>query len=174
MTEPHSEEYYLRQDRKPMTEPARQFLDGWVAEMDSVLMHWRERYLTGLFPFDFSLDSLDVLETVLLSRYAQPSEFEADTGSPFIEGAVRYYGETLRRNLPCRWGYQDLGDEASDDLNRVPEIRSNTPLGYMRSVVPLRTIEYLVTDGVTGVLKRRMSVILRAIRDAESDADDLG
>ncbi|MFB7504547.1 hypothetical protein [Streptomyces broussonetiae] len=168
------EERYLREDRQSMTEPARQWLDRWLADMDDRLDSWKVRYLPEGFRYDFSMESLDLLEEVILRRYQDESDFEADSGSEFLEGAVRYYGETLRKRLSCRWGYQDMGPDVSNPFNRVPQIRSNTRDEYMDVIVPLHVFDYLVAERQPGVLQKMSGVITRALHNAELDVDNLG
>ncbi|RSM86649.1 hypothetical protein DMH04_13490 [Kibdelosporangium aridum] len=46
--EPETVEWYMQDDRRTMTEPARAFLDLWLSEMDSALSAWRVRFLPGI------------------------------------------------------------------------------------------------------------------------------
>ncbi|MDL4777174.1 hypothetical protein [Actinomadura xylanilytica] len=143
-------EWYMQDDARTMSEPAREFLARWTAGMDDALARWRTEFLPQGFPFDFSLASLDALEPLVLDRHPGRDSVIAAGGGPFVEGAVRYIGETLLRVVPSRWGYQDMG--LSDAYDRIPMIRSNTPAGFLQTVVPLRRLGALAEHRERGLL----------------------
>jgi hypothetical protein len=153
--------WYMQHDRQTMTEPARDFLDGWLAGMDEALARWRARFLPQDFLYDFSLVSLNVLAPIVLDRFPDGDAVEAAGDTPFIKGAVRYLGETLIRSVPSRWGYQDMG--TSNPYDRIPQIRSNTPTGFMDTIVPLHYILYLADKREPGILRESANVLRRAV-----------
>jgi len=163
--EPETLAWYMQHDRRTMTEPARDFLDAWLAGMDEALTGWRGRFLSQDFPYDFSLDSLDALELIVLDGFPDRGAVEAARDAPFIEGAVRYLGETLIRSVPGRWGYQDMsGDTAtSNPYERIPTIRSNTPIGFMHAVNPLRRLAYLANKREPHTFRDSADVLRRAV-----------
>ncbi|WP_131743361.1 hypothetical protein [Actinomadura roseirufa] len=143
-------DWYLQDDRARMTPPARAFLDGWTGEMTGALADWRAGHLPDGFPFDFSPGSLDALEALVLDRHPDWDSVIAAGSDPFVEGAVRYLGETILREVPSRWAYQDLG--LSDSYDRIPMIRSNTPQGFTQTVVPLHRLAALAKEREPGML----------------------
>jgi hypothetical protein len=76
----------------------------WLANMDDAL----ERFADGLpaevrNQLSFSPDSLDVVESWILERYASTQEMLAPSESRAADGLARYIGETFRRALGGRW-----------------------------------------------------------------------
>jgi hypothetical protein len=147
--EPDTGEWYMQEDRRYMTEPAKAFLDRWLSDMNDALNEWRARFLPADFPFDFSLGSLNALEQLVLDRFADWSAVQAGSDDPFVVGAVRYLGETLIRNGPGHWGYWGLADSTH---GRLPLIRSNTPTAFMAVVVPLHKLSRVAEDRESGIL----------------------
>ncbi|MGW6602985.1 hypothetical protein [Streptomyces sp. NPDC055036] len=158
---------YMSQDQERMNEAARSFLNEWLSSMNDALNSWRHEFLPEDFPFDFTLDSLNELESLLLQRYTVDDSVDSETNQPMTEGAVRYIGETLRRNVASRWGYQDLGDESDDPSNRTPLIRSNTSLEFIQDVAPVRRIKYLIRKRRPGTLRKSIILLLNAIDEEE-------
>lgn len=148
--DPGTLDWYMQSDRGRMTPPARVFLDRWTDEMTGALARWRAEYLPADFPFDFSPASLDALEPLVLARHPDWDSVISAGADPFVSGAVRYLGESMIREVPSRWGYQDLG--LSDSYDRIPMIRSNTPLGFTQTVVPLHRLAALAKERETGML----------------------
>ncbi len=146
-------EAYMAEDRKNMTESACVFLDGWLAGMGSALQQWRRFYLPADFPFDFTLDSLDALEPVVLARYPDQTAIGIEDNAEFTTGTLRYVGEVLLRVAPARWGYQDRAD---DDLNPycAPVIRPNAPAEFANGVILEFFLHQLVRDRERGTLRK--------------------
>ncbi|WP_030167492.1 hypothetical protein [Spirillospora albida] len=165
--DPGTLDWYMQADRARMTPPARAFLDRWTDGMADALGEWRVACLPAGFPFDFSAASLAALERLVLDRYPDRAAVIAAGGDPFIEGAVRYLGECLLRDVPCRWGYQDLG--LSDAYDRIPMVRSNTPPGFLQTVIPLHRLAALAAERRPGLLAGS-SAFLRAAVDAHRKA----
>lgn len=145
--EPGTAEWYRQDDRRSMTEPATEFLDRWLSDMDSALGGWRTAFLPSDFPYDFSPDSLDALEPLVSARFTDRSAVWAAADDPFVAGAVRYLGEILIRSVPSRWAYRDLVDSPYD---RVPLIRPDTPPAFWAVVVPLHTLADAAADPGSG------------------------
>ncbi|MFD9604459.1 hypothetical protein OG609_01300 [Streptomyces sp. NBC_01224] len=159
-------EAYMAEDRATMTEPARVFLDAWLASMDGVLDRWRTAHLPLDFPYDFTLDSLDALEPVLLDRYPDRAAVNAGHNTELTSGAVRYIGEVLRHAVSSRWGYQDRGEGDPNPYNRVPVVRSNTPAAFMQGVAPEFTLQLLARDRERGTLRKFVTPLLDAFEEA--------
>ncbi|GAB3985997.1 hypothetical protein GCM10029978_100330 [Actinoallomurus acanthiterrae] len=160
--EPGTAEWYMQDASRSMTEPAKVFLDGWLSGMADALDDWRARFLPEDFPSDFSLDSLDALERQVLHRFADWNAAQSAAGDPFVVGAVRYLGETLIRQAPGHWGYQDTADSL---YGRVPLIRSNTPAAFRAIVVPFHQLSRLAED-------RRFGILRESAEDLQDAADE--
>ncbi|MFE4372362.1 hypothetical protein ACFRMN_29845 [Streptomyces sp. NPDC056835] len=169
MPEGNSTEAYMAEDRARMTAYAIQFLENWLAEMDDALNRWRERHLPGEFNFDFSIDSLDALEPILLGRYPDRAAVKSDDNAEFTDGAVRYIGETWRRATPSRWAYHDSGESDRNIFNRVPLICSNVPIEYEDAIVPLHTLEAFAVEREPEILREMLSILVDSVEEAEED-----
>jgi len=161
-------EYYRKQDRKHMNQQAREFLDAWLSNMSSEIQHWCERYMSETLTPDYSFQSLEALEREILARYETLEQFDAERTGGFLVGASRYYGETVVRNTPGRWYYQDIPGR-HDSIMRIPMIFPNTPSKYLDHVVPLHALKLLVRDREIGLLADTALIIQDAFDEAESD-----
>jgi hypothetical protein len=64
--------------------------------------------------WDFGPDSLDTLEELVIQRGSTPEQLLDDEhNAAFVDGAVWYVGEVLRRGRPSPWEY-DRDDDAAD------------------------------------------------------------
>ncbi|MFE3326977.1 hypothetical protein [Streptomyces sp. NPDC059176] len=68
----------------------------WLADRQAAFGRWA-REAGGVHRFDFSDASLDALEGLVKEKFAESEEITAQRRSLFIQGAVWYIGETLRR-----------------------------------------------------------------------------
>jgi hypothetical protein len=160
-------EAYMAEDRKNMTESACVLLDSWLAGMEGALEQWRRSYLPADFPFDFTLDSLEVLEPIVLARYPDQAAIGIEDNAEFTTGTVRYIGEVLLRVAPARWGYQDRAGDDLNPYNRTPVIRSNTPAEFTTGVIPEFYLRQLVRDRERGTLLKSVTPLRAACREAE-------
>ncbi|MBF6320784.1 hypothetical protein IU453_29000 [Nocardia cyriacigeorgica] len=158
---------FMAEDRKTMSEPARVFLDRWLADMGSALEQWRRSYLPAGFPFDFTLDSLDALEPVVLARYPDVAGIEDD--AEFATGTVRYIGEVLVRMAPARWGYQDRAGDDRNPYNRTVVVRANVSGEFPVGVVPEFFVRRLLRDREPGILRGCVVPLLDACAESGSD-----
>lgn len=156
----------MAEDRTTMTEQARDFLDRWLAGMGSALQQWRRSHLPADFPFDFTLDSLDALELIVLARYPDQAAIGIEDNAEFTTGAVRYIGEVLLRVAPARWGYQDRAGDDLNPYNRTPVIRSNTPTEFATGVIPEFYLRQLVRDRERGTLQKSAAPLRAACQEA--------
>lgn len=157
---------YRAADRATMTGSARDFLDRWLATMDSELEQWCRGHLPADFPFDFTLDSLDALEPIVLARCPDRDALGAGDNAEFTTGTVRYIGEVLLRATPARWGYQDRGDDDLNPYNRTVVIRANTPSEFATGVIPEFYLHQLVRERTPGALRKSVGPLRNAGAEA--------
>lgn len=68
--------------------------------------------------------------------------------------------------MPSRWGYQDRGEDHPSPYNRIPVLRSNTPLDFMTAVAPEFSLRLLARDREPGILRKFVNPLLRAVEEA--------
>ena len=69
--------------------------------------------------WDFSPESLDALEELVIQKASTPEELlDEERNAPFVDGAVWYFGEVLRRGRSLPWQYT-RGDTADPTVGHV-------------------------------------------------------
>lgn len=98
-------------------EELRDFMAWWVESMDVRLTHFRDFVMTEPMELDFTEVSLKRLADVLMSRYPDnvPPDWSGD--KDFLEGILRYLGETFRYRYGGRWSVGD--DPQFSDFGEV-------------------------------------------------------
>jgi hypothetical protein len=97
--------------------------EGWFLFIDATI-----RQLIDELPeevagrLDFTTESLDALESWLLSKYDSPAAILQPTENWYLDRAAKYVGETIRRNAGGEWTIE-LEDQHYAYYG-VPEIRS--------------------------------------------------
>jgi hypothetical protein len=81
------------------------FLDRWLPERERAFPQWVAHYAQGAGGWDFSAESLDLLQAVLLDRLKTLEDFELAEHQDFIDGAMWYVGEVFRRESGAHWKY---------------------------------------------------------------------
>ena|SRR5579863_4414739 len=76
----------------------------WLIDMDDAIA----RFISILpedirHSFDYSSESLGVLEGWLLKKYRSVEETRPSTEAKIVDGAARYLGEVFRRRLGGKW-----------------------------------------------------------------------
>ncbi len=84
---------------------ASDWLVEWLEGMDQALRAWIGELPLPASRWDFSLRSLDDLEEVVTARLTTTDDFKRPENQTYIDGCVRYLGETLRRNFGGAWVY---------------------------------------------------------------------
>lgn len=106
------------------------------------------------FRRDYSRESLEQLERLILDRWPNQSAFLEESDTDFIDGAVRYIGESLLRSYGGGWHLND--DPTFDDHGR-PYVRLDT-----LDRTPI-TPFFLMT----ALLKRRTGRVLTRVFDGQ-------
>ena len=100
----------------------REQFEAWLAVMDQRLGDFRRELPAGVASrLDGSAASLDALEAWLLGRYDSPAAMRADGEWGTVNGASRYLGEVIRRELGGEWDIEL--DKPDSVAARVPIIR---------------------------------------------------
>ena len=84
------------------------YLQRWLSEREAQFPAWVRDYGGdgAEAVWDFSPDSLDALEDLVIERGSPPEQLlEDEQNAPFVDGALWYLGEVLRRTRPLPWGY---------------------------------------------------------------------
>lgn len=162
--EPGTPAWYMEDDRLHADKESRRCLDAWLTPMGAALDRWRTAHLPDDFPFDYSPDSLLVLERLVLDRFDGPAPLQAaaDAGDEFHAGAVRYVGETALRMWPCRWTYRHSDDPLMVFANE-PMICPNAPQGFAWDVSPRYALHTLVQDRTPHGLREYLSTVGDAV-----------
>lgn len=155
---------------------AEGFATEWESGMEERLRRWRQEFLPGDFPFDFTLGSLEALERLVLDTFADKAEFEAASDGRFVTGAVGYLGETLIRTGSCRWEYR-TGAAVHD---RVPLIVSDTPNAFIAVIDPSYRLQRIADhrgfgglSQAAGELRDSSQRYSEALRALESDGEEI-
>lgn len=83
-----------------MSVDSRENFELWLFEMDDALERFVALVPTELnVKLDFSLDSLDAIESWLVERFSSHQELLSAANKALHDGLARYIGETFRRSL---------------------------------------------------------------------------
>ena len=92
---------------------AREQFDAWLDVMDaSIAAFVRDLPPEVAARLDGSPESLEALEAWLLERYPSPEAMRPEPERYDVDGAARYFGEVLRRELGGSWDLEDGNDRA--------------------------------------------------------------
>lgn len=95
-----------------------EYLRCWLAERGAQFPVWASHY-GGDAVWDFSPESLDALEELLVQKAPTPEQLlDEERNAPFIDGAVWYLGEVLRRGRSVPWEYT-RGETADPTVGHV-------------------------------------------------------
>ena len=93
----------------------------WLFYMDDDLQAFMDRLSPDVRQkLDYSVESLDALEGWLLRRYQEPGELQRESELVIWDGAGRYIGETIRRNVGGKW--RIVLDDPSHVFYRMPQL----------------------------------------------------
>ena len=95
-----------------------EYLRCWLAERGAQFPVWAAHYGGGAV-WDFSPESLDALEELVIEKASAPEQLlDDERNAPFVDGAVWYLGEVLRRGRSLPWEYT-RGDKADPTVGHV-------------------------------------------------------
>ena len=86
-----------------MTEEFDQF-QAWLMEMDDAISAFRRTLPKSIADkLDFSADSLDALEKLILETYPNVDAAKAPAESRRVDAMARYLGEVFRKHFGGKW-----------------------------------------------------------------------
>jgi hypothetical protein len=145
-----------------MTEPlSRDDFEAWLFDMDDALEDFHTA-VPGL-PFDFTVGSLRSLEGWLLARYRTPEALAQPSEERLLDGAARYLGEVMRRQVGGTWDI--VLDDPKFIYGRLPILR----------VPNRRNVPFCPHFTVRLAVKRRAGDLLTSVvTKAIQHADEVG
>jgi hypothetical protein len=143
----------------------RPWLVTWLRRQEQAFPAWTAA--SGKPPdlWDFSVASLVTLEEVVRRRLPTEDAFDHPANRDFVDGAVWYFGDVIRRHKPAaRWQYfpvepEDSGALAPDQNPWVgrPFIEQTTRDG--NATVPIFDLRHAVQKGTPGDLAGRLATL---------------
>ncbi len=98
----------------------------WLFKMDDILESFISKFEKENLILDYSIESLNLLEGLILKSFNDIEEIKKEKHSYFYDELVRYVGETFRKNLGGVWKL-DIKDENSAYYN-LPILDYATPI----------------------------------------------
>lgn len=127
------------------------YLRDRVTDLNATLSPLMEMVETLGIKFDFSLDSLDYLELILMK--INP-DFNLPEHSGLYEDSWIYLGETYRRVLKGKWSIADDEDYYKESHNGLPMVTDFDP--YNSELFPMVIIDVFM-DRKTPLLMRQQA-----------------
>lgn len=125
--------------------------EEYLFEMDDVLDDFTGEAGALGYQLDYSIASLESLETILSQRFGSSDD------EKLKNRAARYLGEVLRRTAGGRW---ELAVEDTRSLHfKLPVVRGHSRTGI--EFCPIEVIENFAYSGTRGMLKRAVEAHLR-------------
>ncbi|WP_329119776.1 hypothetical protein [Streptomyces sp. NBC_01465] len=125
-------------------------LQAWLAERADGFGAWAKQTGHSSERWDFTPDSLDVLEALVRSRYGSEADIHAGRMDPFLQGAIWYIGETACRTKGLVWHYWPFAPRRA----QLPDLFTEPDAGFIDtpSVAKARAREGQGTDPLGLVL----------------------
>lgn len=84
-------------------EEQKELFEYWLFEMDDVLENFTKRFKKDNLPLDYSVTSLNYVESLILSYFPDIEEIKKTEHKHFYDELARYVGETFRKNIGGTW-----------------------------------------------------------------------
>ena len=134
-----------------------ELFNEWVFVMDDILeVFHKELPASVAAQLDYSVASLNVLEKLILAKYAGTSEIVAGSEKDWLDRAARYVGETFRKNLGGYWSI--ILDDTENIYYNIPVIT-----GYKDKPTPYCPLTLLTTAADRRTGDFMSSILTRAI-----------
>lgn len=138
-------------------------LDDWLELMHPRLARLQDSELPDDFPFDYSRESLEAIEAIILERFDDGAWSTPDARG-FVEGAMGYLGEALLRVGGGAWDWDNDDESPSYDL---PLVRPDGELG-LPPVSPLDLIAAAASRRSGGEFARQYATLQNAVTDRQA------
>jgi hypothetical protein len=135
-----------------MTEADAAYITAWVAERKATFERWKTAFGAGT-DWDFGPASLDALERLLGGVTPTVQELYAPEHRGFVEGAVWYFGEALRRIKGGAWVFRTQDPQVPNAYAGDPYVQQSGQGG--EAVMPIVVIRAFVRTGQRGALRVR-------------------
>ena len=127
----------------------------WLVEMDFAIDALQEIFaVEGMGDLDYSSESLDVLESWLLSKYSNLDSTRNSEGNKILDMSARYVGETLRKNFGGVWSLNTT--DPKNVYYGIPELKGVK--NQRVQLCPLALITTLISRGQKGFLAKRFAI----------------
>lgn len=131
------------------------YLQRWLAEREKAFPQWLADYAEGTDGWDFSEESLDLLQAAVLSQLKTPEDVERPEHHDFVEGAVWYLGEVHRHEAGAHWVYSDAAHKDVNPYSGRPFVERLTP--KENSVLLYAALHATVLRATPGYLRGRLA-----------------
>ncbi|MBF6175793.1 hypothetical protein [Nocardia blacklockiae] len=135
---------------RSLTVAGADYLDKWLPERAADLPAWLAEYADRPERWDFSVESLDELETA--TRRLVPGPDELSAYPRFADGASWYLGEVLRPAMRAHWCYHRGEPDGDNMFIGRPFLDQLIPNGDV--VVPFLLLQIALDDHEPGLLRR--------------------
>lgn len=131
------------------------YLDRWLPERETAFPRWLADYARDVpGDWDFSADSVNLLERVVVGRLKTLDDFEVPANHDFVEGAVWYLGEVFCRHSGMRWHYNEGEPDPDNMWIGRPYVDRTGP--NANAAVPYYTLRNTVRHNYPGYLRERI------------------
>ncbi|RLK61810.1 hypothetical protein [Actinokineospora cianjurensis] len=140
---------------RAVTRSTHPWLAAWLDERAAKWDRWAADSGRA---WDFSVESLDAVEDLVLTRTPTLADFTAPANADFVQGAAWYLGEVARKHRATTWEYHEdpLGYEVSGDAwAGKPYISQPGPDGH--SVIPVSVLRVAVKTATPGTTRTRFA-----------------
>jgi len=135
----------------------------WLIDMSDAIERFQRTLPVSLSrQLDLSPDSLGIIESIGLQKYASVEQAKQSSEAQYVDGMARYVGQVFRKRLGGRWTI-DFTDKKNAFCG-LPQLKGM--LGQVTQICPLTL--------VTASIDRRSGKFIRMVFDSCcKDADAL-
>jgi hypothetical protein len=128
------------------------YIAEWETKCRAAFARWTETYGASAV-WDFGPDSLDVLESLLARITPTPQDLSSPAHHDFVDGAVWYFGEAIRRIKGGAWVYRTQDLAAPNAYAGDPYVQQAGQDGQL--VMPIVILDDFVRSHEPGTLRAR-------------------
>lgn len=128
------------------------YITTWANQRQAAFARWSQTYGPHV-AWDFGPASLDALENLLQYITPTPQDLRDPKHSEFVQGAVWYLGEALRRTTPGHWTFRTFDPTAPSVYAGDPYLQHANPDG--KPVIPILVLHDFLRDRLPGTLREQ-------------------